>query len=114
MNTATDMNAPIAARVVWPWIINPKQDLLWLIGGALGAWGVMALLFWLKLDLISVWFVWVIFIDTPHFYGTYARTVLDREERRRCKRLLVYSTGMLAVGPAAVLLGGVLFRMGYS
>jgi hypothetical protein len=89
----------IPSKWVWPWIISRRQDLIWLIGGALGAWILMGLLFGLDLDLVGVWFVWVIFIDTPHFFGTYARTLLDREERRRWGKLLRWSCGLLALGP---------------
>ncbi len=75
---------------------------------------MMVMLLGLKLDLVAVWFVWVIFVDTPHFFGTYARTLLDREERKRWGKLIILSTGMWLVGPAAVLLGGILHHWDVS
>ena len=81
-----------------------------MIGGAAAAWLMMVILLGLKLDLIAVWFVWLIFVDTPYFFGIYARTLLDREERRRWGKLIILSSGMWLVGPAAVFLGGWLHR----
>ena len=106
---------PPAARpalLAWPWIINRREDLWWLSGGALAAWLLCALVVGWGANLIVVWFVWVTLIDTPHFFGTYSRTFLQREEWQRRRGLLLGSCGLLLAGPLAILVCAILHRAG--
>jgi hypothetical protein len=44
--------------------------------------------------------VWVVVLDTPHFFATYFRTYLDKHEWLARRRFLVGSLAIFLVGPA--------------
>ncbi|MFO0968133.1 MAG: hypothetical protein U0793_21465 [Gemmataceae bacterium] len=65
--------------------------------------------------MFTVWLIWYVFIDVPHFFGTYARTYLDRGEFPQTQALLLGSLVFPLIGPALILvadlwLGGVALR----
>lgn len=81
------------------WIIGQRGDLLWLVGAPL--WG---LLLWLgfargHLALVPAWFAWVVLTNGPHFFATYTRTYLVRDEWRRRGGLLAASLALFLLGP---------------
>ena len=91
-----------AERYSVNWIVNKKADLLLFIGGAITGYFMFFLHAGLHLNMLLVWFIWVVLIDTPHFYSTYLRTYFDREEFHARKRLLIGSLGWLLAGPAMI------------
>lgn len=97
-------------RLSMNWIVDQKADLLWFIGGSLTAYAMLFLHAGLHVNMVMVWFLWVMFLDSPHFFGTYLRTYFDREEFQARKKLLIGSLGWLLVGPAAVGLSYLLYR----
>ncbi len=105
-------DAPLAGRARW--IIGPKQDLLWFIGGGLSGYALFWLHAGLKLDMVMVWFLWVTFFDVPHFFGTYSRTYFDRVEWHRRRPLLLGSLAWLFAGPLAVGASALLHRAGVA
>ncbi|TNE74709.1 hypothetical protein EP331_00805 [bacterium] len=98
--------------MTFPWIINKKTDLIWFIGGALSGYLLLFLNAGLSWDMISIWFIWVTLVDTPHFFGTYSRTFLDKEEFSKRKKLLLGSTGWFFLGPLTLLLSYFLYEAG--
>ncbi len=110
-STVLERFAPAPQRVIWPWLIDRRTDLLWISGGV---WTGLALLGLLALgvDALGLWFVWVTLVDTPHFIGTYTRTYFDPEAWRTQKRLLVGSLGWLLAGPLALGVGYLLHAAG--
>lgn len=94
------------------WIIDKKTDLTWFIGGALGGYLLMFMYSGLGWDMVTIWFFWVAFIDTPHFFGTYSRTYLDKKEFQQRKPLLLWSLLWFVVGPAIVFLCYILYSTG--
>lgn len=102
-----------AVRLRVGWIVGPWTDLLWFIGGALGGYGLFFLHAGLQLDMLKVWLVWYVLLDAPHFFGTYARTYLDRERFRRRRLLLLGSLGWLAFGPLLLGASFVLYASGF-
>ena len=94
------------------WVISRRDDLLWFVGGSLAGYLLFYLHAGLKLDMIAVWFAWVTLLDTPHFFGTYSRTYLDRIEWKRRKRLLLGSLGWFLLGPVMIGASALLFRAG--
>lgn len=90
------------SRMSMNWIVNRKSDLLWFIGGALAGYGMFFLHAGLSVDMITVWFLWVVLLDSPHFFGTYVRTYFDKEEFQKRKKLLIGSLAWFFVGPAAL------------
>lgn len=107
------LNTP-AKRFQLNWIVNRRADLLWFVGGALGGYLMFFLHSGLHLDMLTVWFLWVVFIDTPHFFGTYSRTYFDKEEFHRRKRLYLGSLAWLLAGPTMIFLSFVLNRAGVT
>jgi hypothetical protein len=89
-------------RLTSNWIINQKSDLLWFIGGALAGYAMFFLHAGLHLDMVTVWFLWVLFLDSPHFFGTYVRTYFDRVEFGARRKLLLGSIAWLGFGPLMV------------
>lgn len=84
------------------WIVNRRADLLWFIGGAFTGYAMFYLHAGMQLDMVTVWFLWVVFLDTPHFFGTYLRTYFDKEEFAARRKLLIGSLGWLLVGPLTI------------
>jgi len=99
-------------RVSTNWIVNRKSDLLWFIGGALAGYALFFMHSGFNLDMVTIWFLWIIFLDTPHFFGTYVRTYFDKEEWHNRKKLLIGSFAWLLVGPATIGLSYLLFQSG--
>ena len=84
------------------WIIDKRTDLIWFIGGALGGYLLMFMYAGLGWDMVTIWFFWVAFIDSPHFFGTYSRTYLDKQEFKQRKKLLFWSLLWFLAGPIAI------------
>lgn len=108
-------SVPIAeptGRYSMNWIVNKKADLILFIGGAITGYLMFFLHAGLHLNMLMVWFIWVVLIDTPHFYSTYLRTYFDREEYQARKKLLLGSLSWLLVGPALIGLSYLLYLAG--
>ncbi len=105
---------PASPRFSMRWIVGPRVDLPWFIGGALSAYFLLALHAGFHVDMIAVWFAWVVLIDSPHFFGTISRTYFDREEMRNRRRLLLWSLSWFFVGPAVIGVSYLLMKAGVS
>lgn len=110
---ATNRGNMNTASLQFNWIINKKADLSWFIFGALSAYLLIFMHVGLKWDMITIWFLWVTFVDTPHFFGTYSRTYFDKVEFQKRKRLLLGSLAFLVVGPVIMLITYILFESGF-
>jgi hypothetical protein len=64
--------------------------------------------------MVRIWFLWVVFLDSPHFFGTFSRTYLDKREFQQRRTLLTWSLLWFLAGPAMILLGYGLFELGVS
>jgi hypothetical protein len=62
--------------------------------------------------MVGIWFLWVVFLDSPHLFGTFSRTYLDKQEFRQRRKLLTLSLLWFLAGPAVILLGYGLFELG--
>lgn len=94
------------------WIIDKRTDLIWFIGGALGGYLLMFMYAGLGWDMVTIWFFWVAFIDTPHFFGTYSRTYLDKQEFKQRKKLLLWSLLWFLAGPVVITLSYLMYQYG--
>jgi len=94
------------------WIVGKRVDLVAFIGGALAGYMVFFMHAGLGWDMLLIYVLFITFLDTPHFFGTYLRTYLDREEFRVRRRLLLGSLLWLAAGPLVLLLCYGLFNAG--
>ena len=104
--TQTPAASPAASGLVTArWIIGRRDDLIWIIGSVASSYLMLALYVSGALPLAPMVFLWAVFIDAPHVFGTLSRTYFDREERRARGRLLWGSLLFFLVGPAMVLLG---------
>lgn len=94
------------------WIINKRMDLSWFIGGAFAGYALFFMHAGLGWDMVGIWFLWVVFLDSPHFFGTISRTYLDKEEFARRKKLLTWSLLWFLAGPLALLVSFGMFSAG--
>ncbi len=97
-----------------PVLFGRRADLALSLGGALAGFSLVFLYRVLGIDMLLVWFVWVVLIDTPHFFASYFRTYLDREERGTSARLLLRSLAVFLMAPLVLVACGVLYRAGAS
>lgn len=102
------------ARLSANWIVGRRVDLIAFIGGALAGYAVYFMHAVLNWDMKLIYLVFITLIDTPHFFGTYLRTYLDREEFRARRPLLLASLLWLGSGPFTLLLCYGLFSAGVS
>src|SRR6185436_5865242 len=70
------------------WVIDRRNDLAFLIGGALVAFGLLAAHLVFGVSAVVIYMLWVLAIDGPHVFATVSRTYLDPEERATRTRLL--------------------------
>lgn len=96
------------------WIISRQMDLAWFIGGAFAGYALFFMHAGMGWDMVGIWFLWVVFLDSPHFFGTISRTYLDKQEFRQRKKLLTWSLLWFTVGPAMILLSYALHEFGWS
>lgn len=96
------------------WVFSPARDLIFLIGSVLTGWATFGIYMLLGWNMILVWFIWVIVLDTPHFYATYTRTYMDKEARKELKPLLIITLGVFLIGPLAMVLSYLLHWAGAS
>ena len=85
---------PLAPRFSVRWIADPRTDVPFLIGGALAGYALFATHAVLAWDVFTVWLVWYVLSNLPHFFGTYVRTYLDPTERRRRPAAAVRQPGV--------------------
>ena len=88
------------------------MDLTWLIGGALAGYALFFMHAGLGWDMVGIWFLWVVFLDSPHFFGTISRTYLDRQEFTARRRLLLGSLLWFLAGPFALVLAYLVYAAG--
>jgi hypothetical protein len=97
-----------------PWIFGSRADLTVSIGGTSTGFLLVILLAAFRLNVVLVWFVWTVTLDTPHFFATYFRTYLDKEERWTSRRLLLGLSSVFLIGPAVLTLCGILYGLGIA
>lgn len=102
------------SQISTKWIVGKRVDLIAFIGGALAGYLVYFMRAGLGWDMLFIYLIFVTFLDTPHFFGTYLRTYLDRQEFRARRRLLLGSLFWLPAGPAVLLLCYGLFTAGVA
>jgi hypothetical protein len=94
------------------WIVGRRVDLAAFIGGALAGYGVFFMHASLGWDMLLIYVLFITFLDTPHFFGTYLRTYLDKQEFQARRGFLLGSLLWLVAGPAVLLLCYGLFQAG--
>lgn len=104
----------VASSFSFNWIINRRMDLAWFIGGALAAYALFYVHAGLGWDMVGIWFLWVVLLDSPHFFSTISRTFFDKKELKERKRMLLGSTVWYFVGPLSVGLAWLLYEGGFE
>lgn len=102
------------AKTSTNWIVGKRVDLIAFIGGALAGYLVFLMHAGLHWDMRIIYMLFITLLDTPHFFGTYLRTYLDREEFKARKTLLLGSLLWLGSGPFTLLICYGLFRAGVT
>jgi len=96
------------------WIIGPRADVLWLMGGTALSAALVATWGALRFDLGLVWLVWIAVSNGPHLVATYARTYLSEESRRVQRRLLLGSLLVFLLGPLVLAVSVAASRLGVA
>lgn len=112
MERLLSLSQSISGSLSTNWIINRRMDLTWFIGGALAGYGLFFIHAGLGWDMVGIWFLWVVLLDSPHFFGTISRTYFDKQEFQQRKRLLTWSLLWFLAGPIAILLSYGLHELG--
>ncbi|HEY3757252.1 MAG TPA: hypothetical protein VGL42_13965 [Opitutaceae bacterium] len=102
------------AKTSTNWIVGQRVDLAAFIGGALAGYAVFFMHAGLGWDMLLIYMLFITFLDTPHFFGTYLRTYLDRKEFQARRGLLLWSLLWLGAGPLMLLFCYGLFRVGIA
>src|ERR1700761_1917566 len=100
------------AKTSTNWIVGKRVDLLAFIGGCLAGYATFFMHAGLGWDMMLIYVLFITFLDTPHFFGTYLRTYLDRKEFQVRRTFLLGSLLWLASGPFMLLVCYGLFRSG--
>jgi len=96
----------------FPWVFGARQDLAISLGGMSAGFALLLMHTLLHWNMIVVWFVWVVCLDTPHFFGTYYRTYLDNREWTQRRGLLLGSLAVFLIGPAMLAAAAALHGLG--
>ena len=96
------------------WIVGKRVDLMAFIGGALAGYAVFIMHAGFGWDMLLIYMLFITFLDTPHFFGTYLRTYLDKQEFQARRGFLLGSLLWLGAGPAVLLLCFCLYRSGVA
>jgi len=88
------------ARFSTQWIVGKRVDLFAFIGGALAGYMVFFMHAGLGWDMMLIYLLFITFLDTPHFFGTYLRTYLDRQEFKVRRTFLLGSLLWLPPAPS--------------
>ncbi len=88
-----------------PWLISKNDDLIYMIGSSAVSYLFMALIFIFKVKPSKVFWIYVLFFDGPHIFGTFSRTYADPEEWQKRRKLFLGSLLLFLPGPVAVRLG---------
>lgn len=102
---AREMARPAAPKPKSPWLISRKDDLIYMVGSSAVSYFFMALIFIFKVKPSTVFWIYVLFFDGPHIFGTFSRTYADPEEWQKRRKLFLGSLLWFLPGPVAVRLG---------
>lgn len=93
-----------------PWLFSARGDIGFSLGGMLAGFAIVGMHQLLGWNMLVVWFVWVVMLDTPHFFATYSRTYLDRQARIEHRSLLRRSWLIFLLVPAVILMSAGLYK----
>src|SRR5271155_500155 len=102
----------MTSRLSTNWIVGKKVDLAAFIGGALAGYAFFFMHAGLGWDMLLIYVLFLTFMDTPHFFGTYLRTYLDKGEFKARRGFLLGSLLWLLAGPLTLLFSYGLFSAG--
>ena len=88
-----------------PWLISKNDDLIYMIGSSAVSYLFMALIFFFKVKPSTIFWIYVLFFDGPHIFGTFSRTYADPEEWQKRRKLFLLSLLWFLPGPVLVRLG---------
>lgn len=102
---AREVTQAVAPKPKSPWLISQKDDLIFMIGSSVVSYIFMAMIFIFKVKPSTVFWIYVLFFDGPHIFGTFSRTYADPEEFQKRRKLFLGSLLWFLPGPVAVRLG---------
>ncbi|MGH9801393.1 MAG: hypothetical protein ACRD82_13590, partial [Blastocatellia bacterium] len=104
MASSTSSILASASYVSSNWLINKKSDWLWVMGGAIVSYVILAA-FAAGFSIVPMSFVMLLLLESPHVFATATRSYLDPAERKRFGWFLWLIVPLTLLGPAMVWLG---------
>jgi len=86
-----------------PWIVSKRDDLTFFIGSAAIGYTLMAIALANGALPVALAALIAVLIDGPHVYSTATRILLDRDEFRRQRFILLFIVPLCLVGPLLIL-----------
>jgi hypothetical protein len=95
------------AMFTYPWIINKRSDLLWLIGPVIFSIATLGLYYFFTKSIDTnvtktvfiFYLAWTLLFDSSHFFATYTRTYFDKIFYRQNKAILTATWATFLIGP---------------
>jgi hypothetical protein len=100
--------APGSPRLNVSWIIGQRADPIFLMGGTVVGYAVLAAYARFRFDMVYLWFVWLTLLNGPHLFAMYTRTYLVPDEWRSRPALLGRSLWLFAIGPGVLIVSAAL------
>ena len=86
------------------WLISKKEDWVWVFGGAILSYGLLAA-FSAGFPILLISLVMLLVLEAPHLFATATRSYLDPAERQRFGWFLWLIVPLTLLGPVLVWLG---------
>ena len=99
MTDATLTRNSHARAFAFPWVFSARQDLAVSLGGMAAGLGILGLHVFLHLNMVLVWFVWVVVLTRPISSARIPDSIWTRTEWRTRLPFLLGSLGVFLVGP---------------
>jgi hypothetical protein len=86
-------------------VISRREDLFWFIGSVSASYLFLVAHSWWGISAVALFWIFSLGFDGPHWYATFSRTWLDREEWVRRAGLFLTCPLLFVLGPICVLAG---------
>lgn len=104
MSSSASTVLPSSSQLSSNWLINKRGDWLWVMGGAIASYLILAA-FAAGLPILPMTLVMLVALEGPHIFATTTRSYLDPAERKRFGWFLLLVVPLTLLGPAMVWLG---------
>jgi hypothetical protein len=104
MTTSASSLSVSASRDSSNWLISRKEDWIWVLGGAITSYFILAA-FIAGLPIVPLSFAMLVALEGPHVFATATRSYLDPEARKQFGWFLWLIVPLTLIGPVVVWFG---------